>query len=274
MRIAIISDIHSNYQALKKVIEDIRRKNIDKVICAGDIIGKGINSRKCIDLVRENCDIVLRGNTDDRFSQNAESFRTDEVEYNRIKWNQSLLTEVELAYLQSLPMTTEFYLSGNLVRVFHATPESVYSTINNYNMDFSKKRSLFLPSNNTESHEVADIVIFGHVHYQFMEKIYNRTLVNCGSVGCPGCLIYDEEHNSTPTEIRQAHYLIVEGDENSLQVGDISITFQSVEYDIQKEFNDNKLNPEKESYYDELFNAKYRGIKTAMKRLEEEGFKF
>ena len=43
---AIISDIHGNYQVLKSVIEDIENKRIKNIICLGDIIGKGINSRK------------------------------------------------------------------------------------------------------------------------------------------------------------------------------------------------------------------------------------
>ena len=46
-RVAIISDIHGNYQALKSVIDDINKKGIKNIICLGDIIGKGINSRKC-----------------------------------------------------------------------------------------------------------------------------------------------------------------------------------------------------------------------------------
>ena len=39
MRYALISDIHSNMQAWKKVLEDIRSNTVDKIICLGDIIG-------------------------------------------------------------------------------------------------------------------------------------------------------------------------------------------------------------------------------------------
>ncbi len=274
MKIAIISDIHANYQALKTVFADIEKKGVDKVVCLGDIIGKGINARKCIDLVKEKCDVILRGNTDDRFSQNADNFKNDIEEYERIKHNQSLLNDDDLKFLSQLPLCYEIRLSGNLVRFFHAHPESPYKTVNNYNMNFNEKYQLFCPTEHTDSHGIADIVIFGHVHYQFMEKIYNRTIVNSGSVGCPGCLIFDEELNAKAMEIRQAHYVIIDGTENCEGIDDLSISFQSVEYDIEREFEDNKESPEKESYYDELFNAKYRGISKAMGNLKNMGYKF
>ena len=41
MRIAVISDIHSNIYALDKVIEDIKSKNVDMVVCIGDLVGYG-----------------------------------------------------------------------------------------------------------------------------------------------------------------------------------------------------------------------------------------
>ena len=41
MKIAIISDIHGNLEALKSVLNDIKNRNIDKIYCLGDIIAKG-----------------------------------------------------------------------------------------------------------------------------------------------------------------------------------------------------------------------------------------
>ena len=45
-----------------------------------------------------------------------------EQEQKRIKWNQSLITEGDRKYLLNLPFCYEFYMSGSLVRLFHATP--------------------------------------------------------------------------------------------------------------------------------------------------------
>lgn len=60
---AIISDIHSNLEALQAVLEDIRKHQITEIYCLGDIIGYGPNPRECIDLVR-NAKLVLLGNHD------------------------------------------------------------------------------------------------------------------------------------------------------------------------------------------------------------------
>jgi predicted phosphodiesterase len=60
---ALISDIHSNFEALTAVLEDIERQNVTDIYCLGDIIGYGPNPRECIDRVRQ-CQVVLLGNHD------------------------------------------------------------------------------------------------------------------------------------------------------------------------------------------------------------------
>ena len=60
---AIISDIHSNLEALKAVLDDIEKQGITEIYCLGDVIGYGPNPRECIDLIM-NCKVVLLGNHD------------------------------------------------------------------------------------------------------------------------------------------------------------------------------------------------------------------
>ena len=60
---AIISDIHSNFEALQAVLEDIDKQNVTEIYCLGDVIGYGPNPRECIDLVMQ-CKVVLLGNHD------------------------------------------------------------------------------------------------------------------------------------------------------------------------------------------------------------------
>ncbi len=73
MKLGFISDIHEDVVSLKKGLDILYKKNCDKIICLGDIIGfsnpyypfggtKDANA--CIDLVRENCTIVVPGNHD------------------------------------------------------------------------------------------------------------------------------------------------------------------------------------------------------------------
>src|SRR5476651_584783 len=60
---AIISDIHSNLEALQAVLADIAALNVKEIYCLGDIIGYGPNPRECIDLAM-TCQMVLLGNHD------------------------------------------------------------------------------------------------------------------------------------------------------------------------------------------------------------------
>ena len=55
MPTAVISDIHGNAEALKRVLEDIEKRGIKRIVCLGDIVGYGPEPLACVDLVRERC---------------------------------------------------------------------------------------------------------------------------------------------------------------------------------------------------------------------------
>ncbi len=61
---AVISDIHANWEALEKALEDIERRSIQKVYCLGDVVGYGANPRQCLDAVIDRCTFALCGNHD------------------------------------------------------------------------------------------------------------------------------------------------------------------------------------------------------------------
>ena len=61
---AIISDIHSNIEALTTVLADIEKRGIKKIYCLGDIIGYGPNPKECLDLVIEKTQACVMGNHD------------------------------------------------------------------------------------------------------------------------------------------------------------------------------------------------------------------
>ena len=144
MKIAIISDIHGNLEALKATLKDIQKRNIDKIYCLGDTLAKGVHPKECIKLIKENCEIVLQGNTDEYFSKEHNLEEKPEIEQKRIKWNQSLISKEDREYLQSLPFSYEFYMSGRLVRIFHATPWANNKPILNQDMPYTKYE-MFLP---------------------------------------------------------------------------------------------------------------------------------
>ena len=147
MKIAIISDIHSNLQALQATLKDIEKRNVDKIFCLGDIIAKGVHPEECVKLIKEKCDIVVHGNCDRNFSKDHSQDMEEQsiVEQKRIKWNQSLMCMEIRDYLSKLPFAYEFYMSGSLIRLFHASPESDEKVVTNY-ASIQEKLKLFYPT--------------------------------------------------------------------------------------------------------------------------------
>lgn len=75
MKRALISDIHSNIEALRAVLDDIQREQVQEIFCLGDIVGYGPNPRECIDKVMQ-CKVCLLGNHDQGALFDPEGFNT------------------------------------------------------------------------------------------------------------------------------------------------------------------------------------------------------
>lgn len=60
MKIAVFTDIHGNLEALTAILNDIKKQNVDSIICLGDTIGIGPQPKECINVIIENeIDMVL-----------------------------------------------------------------------------------------------------------------------------------------------------------------------------------------------------------------------
>lgn len=270
-KIAIISDIHGNLESLKAVLNDIKERNIDKIICLGDIIAKGSNQHECIELIKNSCDIVLKGNCDEYFTSNIDLSNKAKQEVDRINWNKSKLTQENVEYLSNLPYCFEFYMSGRLVRLFHATPEKINDFVGNID-NIDRLYKLFLPSKNTISNQMADIVIYGHIHTPFIQRIYNRTIINTGSVGNSIDVFRNDKKDGNVKNTTVANYLIISGHYNSKNIDEkISYELVSIPYDIDKELESNTDNIEISSYEEEIRNGKYRDMEKIYKSFEIRG---
>lgn len=261
MKIAIISDIHGNLEALKATLKDIEKRDVDKIICLGDLIAKGTHPKECIELVKEKCEVVLQGNCDRVFSEEYEELdNIPEQELKRIKWNQSMISMEDRRYLSDLPYCHEFYMSGSLVRLFHAGPEADNKAIINLD-SIETKLNMFYPSEKTVSQNVTDVIIYGHIHHPYMDKIYNKTIINVGSVGNSFDVIRNPEKDSNVLETTKSNYLIIEGEYGSKEYNsDISFQFIRVAYDIDKELENEDVNIEKDNYRFELKEGRYRDM--------------
>jgi diadenosine tetraphosphatase ApaH/serine/threonine PP2A family protein phosphatase len=64
LRVAVLSDVHSNLHALEAVLAEVDRAGVDEVWCLGDLVGYGPRPNECVELLRERTSICLAGNHD------------------------------------------------------------------------------------------------------------------------------------------------------------------------------------------------------------------
>lgn len=242
-KIAIISDVHGNMSALEVVLADIKLRGVSKIFCLGDSVTKCANPDKVIDLLKQNCEVVLKGNCDDTIS----SDRALEKHF----WSRMKIGEQRALYLRNLPIIHEFYLSGRFVRLFHASPfdlsyiynpmfsnsETRYSAYELFNpMDLFANTSFI---GKTADDKIPDVIGYGHIHTPNIFRVKNKTIFNPGSVGVPiemeNVGDFNDESNRFST---LASYNILEGEFGSKNLAPMSITLVRVPYDIEKEIRD------------------------------------
>lgn len=272
MRIAVISDIHANLEALKTCLEDIKKRNIDKIFCLGDIVGKGYHAEECVNLIRKNCEVVVQGNCDidifpEIYTESIHNIPLDLLKKRAIVLR-DLLSEESREYLVNLPISYEFYMSGSLIRMFHAHPESTTKVIINED-SYENKYQLFEPTEYT-SPKTADIVLYGHLHSPFMNKLYNKTLINVGSVGNSFNVVRDDSKDSNVLETTAVNYVILDGEYGAKEYGsNFSFEFVRVPYNIDKELQDLDKNIEPEAYRGEIKEGRYRNMSKIQEKSNE-----
>lgn len=118
MRYAIISDIHSNLEALTKALELIETKSIDEIICLGDIVGYGANPNECVALVREHCRTVIKGNHDEAILDIKITSHFNNDARTAAEWTLKQINTENVSYLETLALTAK---KGDLFFA-HASP--------------------------------------------------------------------------------------------------------------------------------------------------------
>ena len=218
-KIAIISDIHGNITALEAVLSDINQRGIHRIFCLGDSIAKCANPDLVVDKLREVCEVMLIGNSD-------YSICRPEVKDKKF-WSRVKIGEERANYLFNLPISYEFYLSGHLIRLFHASPVGLS---NIYNPMFSNKGTryegseLYNPEDlfqntdfigKTSNDPIPDIVGYGHIHTPCIFRFKNKTVFNPGSVGISVEMLNTDVNDKSNKFSTLASYIIIEGNYNS-----------------------------------------------------------
>lgn len=260
-RIAIISDVHGNITALNAVLDDIKRRNIKRIFCLGDSMIKCTHPDLVIDKLREVCEVILIGNSDYAICR-------PEVK-DRKFWTREIIGEERANFIFNLPISHEFYMSGHLIRLFHASPYHLDDIFNpmftNKGTNFSGKEienpeDLFRNTKfigKTENDPVPDIIGYGHIHTPCLVRFKNKTLFNPGSVGIPVEMMNKDLYDDSNKFSTLASYIIIEGEYGNRDLGSISFQFVRLPYNIEKELEDIKSSdmPNKDMVYRSLRGA-------------------
>lgn len=118
MRLAILSDIHANLEALEAVYKYIDKANIDRVICLGDVVGYGASPDECCTLIRERADFCLLGNHDAAVTGAMDEAYYYDSAKNVLRWTRERLSDENYRWLYALPYTR---LDGKLA-FYHSAP--------------------------------------------------------------------------------------------------------------------------------------------------------
>ena len=186
---AIISDIHSNLEALTAVLDDINKKGIKTIYCLGDVVGYGANPKEAINLAK-NLNVVLKGNHDYAVSAgNIQDFTYFAAE--GIKWTRKELSGIfgngNLKFLENLPET---HKEGKTLFVHGSSRDPIFEYVTGRNAEKILE--------NMED----DYCFVGHTHapgifhYENKEmklilpsenpiELKPKMIVNVGSVGQP-----------------------------------------------------------------------------------------
>ncbi|QBD83136.1 metallophosphoesterase [Ktedonosporobacter rubrisoli] len=224
MKLALISDIHGNLFAFDAVLEDIRRRKVEQILCLGDVVTSGPQPRETLARLQEiGCPTVM-GNTD-AWVIEPELYeystlygqRLQDVEY----WSSQQLDAQDKALLKTFQPTIEWPLNEKTTLLaYHGSPQSflerIYPTTPLEQLD---KHFANFPR--------AQILAGGHVHQQFFLRYRDKIVLNPGSVGQP----LDRIRVRTDVEARNppwAEYAIltIEGDQ-------LGIELLRVPYDIE-----------------------------------------
>ncbi len=219
MKIAIISDIHGNMQALESVLKNIEKENCQKIFCLGDLAMAGPEPEKTIEKIRNISNTkdfeIIQGNTDEMIA-NCDNQMIHMLEQNNpvmahaLACDVQVITEEQKNYLRSLPKQKEIEIEGLKILLVHGSPrknnENIFS-----DLKIEEVEEMIAGTN-------ADIIFCGHTHvpcgYQTNTK---QTVVNVGSVGRP----FSEEPKSC--------YAILE-----IANKEFSVKHNLVDYDYEK----------------------------------------
>lgn len=103
MKIGVISDVHSNLEALREVERSLRALGVGRVVSLGDVVGYGASPNECCDAVRRIADVCVLGNHDAAVSGRMDYGFYYDAARHALDWTASRLRPENLEWLKGLP---------------------------------------------------------------------------------------------------------------------------------------------------------------------------
>lgn len=176
MKIAIISDIHGNVDALSTFLKDVDAEKVDTIICLGDLVGYGPYPNEVISIIRNRHILCIKGNYDSSVVDNEYSYiRETALNSFSLPWTVNALTNENRLFLQNLPSTITLNIEGKKLLFVHGSPDK----INEYLLE-DADNTLNIMNSIDE-----DILFCAHTHLPYIKKFGNKLYINCGSIGKP-----------------------------------------------------------------------------------------
>ncbi len=197
MKIAFISDIHSNIYALESVLEDISKRGIDEVYCLGDLTSYHCFPNEVIDSIRTNNIPTIIGNND------LDIVEGRVREGSPKEWNVKVLTDENLQWLKNLPAEIEIEKYGKSIKLVHGSTRKITEYMHE-GTELTNKLVL---------EDAADILVSAHTHLPYFYRHHGKLVINCGSVGKPKIgspnatyAVLDIDENRENVEIIELEY--------------------------------------------------------------------
>ena len=197
MKIAFISDIHGNYEALKSVLSEIDRMRVDKIYCGGDVVGYYSQINECCTELRQRRIPSVMGNHDWYMAGGGFCPRSRSVN-DCLEYQRTIIEPEHLEWLRTFPVQ----MRVDEVRLVHggwADPIDEY----------------LKPTEDYFERVEGRVFVSGHTHIQCVARFGEKVYCNPGSVGQP--------RDGDP----RAAFAVYEAGE---------FTLHRVEYDMQKVF--------------------------------------
>ena len=160
MKLAIISDIHANLEALTATLADISARGADRIVCLGDIVGYNANPAECVALLREFDPVCVAGNHDRAVAGVIATDGFPHTAMRAVKWTRNHLDADALDYLALLPLTA--HVEDQLVAVHGALHPPTGQDMVRLDSEQARRASFEALARHPSR---ARILAFGHTHH-------------------------------------------------------------------------------------------------------------